>query len=63
MVALYLGRIRTRLLSIYVFFGCYFDFLPLNLLLVQSRQAEIIIVKRLMQERNNVSDEELNLQS
>ena len=28
---------------------------PLNLLLVQSHQAEIIIVKRLIQERNNVT--------
>jgi len=29
----------------------------LNLLLVRSHQAEIIIVKRLIQRRNNVSDE------
>ena len=28
---------------------------PLNLLLVQSHQAEIIIVKRLIQGRNNVT--------
>jgi len=33
------------------------DFLPLNLLLVRSHQAEIIIVKRLIQGCNNVSDE------
>ena len=33
----------------------YFDFLPLNLLLVRSHQAEIIIVKRLIQLRNNVT--------
>jgi len=33
------------------------DFLPLNLLLVRSHQAEIIIVKRLIQGRNNVCDE------
>jgi len=32
------------------------DFLPLNLLLVRSHQAEIIIVKHLIQGRNNVSD-------
>jgi len=40
-----------------------FDFLPLNLLLVRNHQAEIIIVKRLIQRRNNVCDEgwELNL--
>jgi len=44
------------------FFGCFFDFLPLNLLLVWSRQAEmIIIVKRLIQERNKVSDEDGSL--
>jgi len=29
------------------FSGCFFDFLPLNLLLVRSYQAEIILVKRL----------------
>jgi len=34
---------------------CFFDFLPLNLLLVRSYQAEII-VKRLIQGRNNVYD-------
>jgi len=34
--------------------GCFFDFLPLNLLLVRSYQAEIIIVKRLIQGRNKV---------
>jgi len=32
------------------------DFLPLNLLLVQSHLAEVIIVTRLIQERNNVYD-------
>jgi len=37
--------------------SCFFDFLPLNLLLVHSHQAEIIIVKRLIQGRNNVCDE------
>jgi len=36
---------------------CFFDFLPLNLLLNRSHQAEIIIVKRLIQGRNNVYDE------
>jgi len=35
----------------------FFDFLSLNLLLVRSYQAEIIIVKRLIQGRNNVYDE------
>jgi len=33
------------------------DFLPLNLLLVQSHQAEIIIVKCLIQGCNNTYDE------
>ena len=33
---------------------------PLNLLLVRSHQAEVIIVKRLVQERNNVTRVELN---
>jgi len=42
--------------SISEFSGCFFDFLPLNLLLVPSHQAEIIIIKRLIQERNNVCD-------
>jgi len=36
---------------------CFFDFLPLNWLLVRSRQAEIIIVKHLIQGRN-VYDED-----
>ena len=31
------------------------NFCPLNLLLVRSHRAEIIIVKRLIQGRNNVS--------
>jgi len=31
----------------------FFYFLPLNLLLVRSNQAETIIVKRLIQGRNN----------
>jgi len=44
-------------LSISEFSGCFFDFLPLNLLLVRSHQADIIIVKRLIQGRNNVYDE------
>jgi len=34
-----------------------FDFLLLNLLLVRSHQAEIIIVKHLIQGCNNVYDE------
>ena len=33
----------------------FFEFFPLNLLLIQSLQAEIIIVKRLIQKRNNVT--------
>jgi len=41
-------------LSISEFSSCFFDFLPLNLRLVRSHQAEIIIVKRLIQGRNNV---------
>jgi len=36
----------------------FFDFLLLNLLLVRSHQAEIIIVKRLIQGRNSVCDED-----
>jgi len=47
MVALYFGE----------FFGCFYDFLPLSFLLVRNHQAEIIIVKRLIQGRNNVCDE------
>jgi len=39
------------------FSGCFFDLLPLNSLLVRSHQAEIIIVKCLIQGRNNVYDE------
>ena len=31
------------------------NFCPLNLLLVRSRQAEVVIVKRLIQGRNNVT--------
>jgi len=57
-VALYFGRIRTCLGVVHFkFFSCIFDFLRLNLLLVRSHQAEIIILKRLIQGRNNVSDE------
>ena len=33
----------------------FFEFFPLNLLLVQSHQAEIFIVKHLIQGRNNVT--------
>jgi len=33
---------------------CFYYLLPLNLLLVRSHQADIIVVKRLIQERNNV---------
>jgi len=52
-VALYFGRIRTRLGVVH--FRVFR--LPLSLLLVRSHQAEIIIVKRLIQGRNNGSDE------
>jgi len=44
-------------LSISKFSGCFFDFLPLNLLLVKSHQAKIIMVNRLVQGRNNVCAE------
>jgi len=48
-------------LAIIYFFVCFvlfhLYFLPPNLLLVRSHQAEIIIVKRLIQGRNKVSDE------
>jgi len=43
------------------FFGCVFDFLSLNLLLVRSHQAEIIIVKRLIQDATTRRGWELNL--
>jgi len=58
-VALYFGRIRTRLGVVHfrVFRLFLFDFLLPNLLLVRSHQAEVIVVKRLIQRRNNVSDE------
>jgi len=45
-VALYFGRIRSRLGV--VKFPVFWLFLLLNLLLVGRRQAEIIIVKRLI---------------
>jgi len=35
----------------------FFDFFLLNLLLVRSHQARIIIVKHLIQGRNNMYDE------
>jgi len=45
---LYFGRIRTRLrVDHFQTFRLFFDFLPLNLLLVRSHQAEIIVVMRL----------------
>jgi len=54
MVALHFGRIRTRLGVVHFrVFQCFFDFLPPNFLLVRSHQAEIIIVKCLIQGRNN----------
>jgi len=64
-VALYFRRILTRLgvAVIQVFFDYFFDFFTINLLLVQSHQAEIIVVKRLIQGRNNAKlrQWELNL--
>jgi len=57
-VALYFGRIRTRLGVVYFqALRLFFDFLPLNLLLVRSHQAKIIIEKRFIQEHNNATDE------
>jgi len=57
-VALYFGRIRTRLGVVHFgFFRLFFDFLLLNLLLVRSHQAEKIILKRLIQGCNNVCSE------
>jgi len=47
----------TEELSIFEFFGCLFDYVPLYLLLVRSHQAEIIIVKHLIQGRINVRNE------
>jgi len=37
-----------RELSISKLSGCFFDFLPLNLLLVLSHEAKIIIIKQLI---------------
>jgi len=52
-VAFYFGRILTRLgVAYFNFFGC-FNFFPVILLFVKSHQAEIIVVKRLIQELNN----------
>jgi len=45
MVALYFGRIRTRLGVVHFrVFRLFVYFLPLNLLLLRSHQAEIMIV-------------------
>ena len=55
--ALYFGRIRTRL-GVDHFPSFPVDVLTsshVNLLLVRSHQAEIIIVERLIQGRNNVT--------
>jgi len=62
MVALHFERINIHLseLSISDIFGCFFYFLPLYLLLVRSHQAEIIIVKNLIQGRNYMCDEGWN---
>jgi len=47
-LALYFGLVRTRLGVVHFqFSGCFFDFLPLNLVLVRSHQAEIIILSAL----------------
>jgi len=48
-VMLYFGRIRTRFRVVHFRVFRFFDFLPLDLLLVRSHQAEIIIVKCLIQ--------------
>ena len=52
-----IGDIRTCLgvSNDPVFQGIFLKSCPLNLLLVQSHQAEIIIVKRLIQRRNNAT--------
>jgi len=50
---LYFGRIRTRLGVVHFRLFLIFDFFSVNLLFFRSHQAEIIIVKRLIQERNN----------
>ena len=52
-----IGRIRTCLgvSDDPMFLWIFSNFCPLNLLLVRSHQAEIIIVKRLIQVRNNVT--------
>ena len=52
-----IGGIRTCLgvSSDPMFLWVSSNFCPLNLLLVRSHQAEIIIVKRLIQGRNNVN--------
>jgi len=52
------GRIRTRLEVVrFRVFRLYLWLVPLNLLLVRTHQAEIIIVKRLIQGCNNAYDE------
>jgi len=54
-MALNFGRNFTRLGVVHFqVSGSFFDFLPVNLLLIRSHQAEIIIVKRHIQGRNNV---------
>jgi len=56
-VALYFGRIRTRIgvVRFRVFQLFLLDLFPINLLLVRSHHVEIIIVKRLIQGRNNTT--------
>jgi len=54
-VALYFGRAICNRLGVVHFqiFRCCFDFFSVNLLLVQSLQAKLIIEKYLMQSHNN----------
>jgi len=52
---------RVRFQLKFAFIMRPFDFFPVNLLLVQSQQTEIIIVKRLIQGRNQDSGKEEGL--
>jgi len=44
-----------------LFYSCFFDFFSVNLLLIWNHQAEIIVVKHLIQGCNNMMRWELNL--
>jgi len=41
-------------LFIFIFFNRFFDFFPVKLLLDQDHPAEIIVIKCILQEYNNV---------